>query len=186
MFVEQMLPRARERLAVSEGEAPVREAAALMSKPLTDLVVVCDHGDVVHPPSNRRTSAPTQRICHNSDGAASVRKAASGHLATRASIIKAWGASPYSGPHTPTTADLKIRAHKGEARMIDCGWGRRGNEIPRLREAGGFLAHRNHQGVEMRQKFVHPELPSERIVKNIQSTNKLRDCLIAREKPFEA
>ena len=47
MLVEQMLPRARERLAVIEGEAPVREAAGLMSRPHTDLVVVCDHGDVV-------------------------------------------------------------------------------------------------------------------------------------------
>lgn len=47
MFVEQMLPRARERLAVIEGEAPVREAATLMSKPHTDLVVVCDNGDMV-------------------------------------------------------------------------------------------------------------------------------------------
>ena len=41
MFVEQMLPRARERLAVIGAEAPVREAAELMSKPHTDLVVVC-------------------------------------------------------------------------------------------------------------------------------------------------
>jgi CBS domain-containing protein len=47
MFVKQMLPRARERLAVIEAEAPVREAAYLMSKPNTDLVVVCSHGDMV-------------------------------------------------------------------------------------------------------------------------------------------
>jgi hypothetical protein len=33
---------------------------------------------------------------------------------------------------------------------------------------GGFLAHRNHQGVEVRQKSVHPESPSERIAKNIR------------------
>jgi hypothetical protein len=32
MLVKQMLPRARERLAVIEAEAPVREAAYLMSK----------------------------------------------------------------------------------------------------------------------------------------------------------
>lgn len=47
MPVEQMLPRARQRLAVIEVEAPVMEAAALMSKPDTDLVVVCDRGDMV-------------------------------------------------------------------------------------------------------------------------------------------
>jgi CBS domain-containing protein len=32
---------------VIEGKAPVKEAAALMSRPHTDLVVVCDHGDTV-------------------------------------------------------------------------------------------------------------------------------------------
>ena len=42
MFAEQMLPRARERLATVSAGAPVREAADLMSKPHTDLVVVCD------------------------------------------------------------------------------------------------------------------------------------------------
>jgi CBS domain-containing protein len=47
MLVKHMLPRARERLAVIEAEAPVREAAYLMSKPHTDLVVVCSHGDIV-------------------------------------------------------------------------------------------------------------------------------------------
>ncbi len=41
MFVEQMLSTARERLAVIGADAPVREAAELMSKPHTDLVVVC-------------------------------------------------------------------------------------------------------------------------------------------------
>ena len=30
-----------------EAGAPVREAAALMSKPHTGLIVVCDHGDMV-------------------------------------------------------------------------------------------------------------------------------------------
>jgi len=42
MFAEQMLPRARERLATMDAAAPVKEAADLMSQPHTDLVVVCD------------------------------------------------------------------------------------------------------------------------------------------------
>ena len=42
MFVKQMLPRARERLATIGAGSPVREAADLMSRPHTDLVVVCD------------------------------------------------------------------------------------------------------------------------------------------------
>ncbi len=41
MFVEQMLPRARERLATIDEAAPVKLAADIMSKPHTDLVVVC-------------------------------------------------------------------------------------------------------------------------------------------------
>ena len=41
MFAEQMLPRAREHLATISGKAPVKDAAELMSKPHTDLVVVC-------------------------------------------------------------------------------------------------------------------------------------------------
>ena len=41
MFVEQMLPRARERLVTVSGTAPVKDAAGLMSRPHTDLVVVC-------------------------------------------------------------------------------------------------------------------------------------------------
>ena len=41
MFAEQMLPRARERLATIGGAAPVKDAAELMSKPHTDIVVVC-------------------------------------------------------------------------------------------------------------------------------------------------
>src|SRR5450759_2167011 len=40
--------------------------------------------------------------------------------------------------------------------------------------SGGFLAHRNHQGVEMRQKSVHAESPSERIVKNIRRATRKR------------
>jgi len=47
MIVRNILPRALERLAVIEAEAPVKDAAALMSKPHTDLIVVCDHGDMV-------------------------------------------------------------------------------------------------------------------------------------------
>jgi CBS domain-containing protein len=43
MFAEQMLPRARERLATVNAAAPVKDAADLMSKPHTDLVVVCGH-----------------------------------------------------------------------------------------------------------------------------------------------
>jgi CBS domain-containing protein len=42
MFAEQILTRARERLATIAAGAPVRDAADLMSKPHTDLVVVCD------------------------------------------------------------------------------------------------------------------------------------------------
>ncbi len=41
MFVAQMLPRARERLATISAAAPVKEAADLMSKPHVDLVVAC-------------------------------------------------------------------------------------------------------------------------------------------------
>ncbi len=47
MIVKTILPRALDRLAVIDAEAAVREAAALMSKPHTDLVVVCDHGEMV-------------------------------------------------------------------------------------------------------------------------------------------
>lgn len=41
MLTKQMLSRARERLATIDAGAPVSEAADLMSKPHTDLVVVC-------------------------------------------------------------------------------------------------------------------------------------------------
>jgi len=41
MLAERMLPRARERLVTISGSAPVKDAAALMAKPHTDLVVVC-------------------------------------------------------------------------------------------------------------------------------------------------
>lgn len=42
MFVEQIISRARERLAVIEANAPVREAARLLMRPHTDLIVVCN------------------------------------------------------------------------------------------------------------------------------------------------
>lgn len=41
MLAEQMLPRARERLVTISGVALVKDAAALMARPHTDLVVVC-------------------------------------------------------------------------------------------------------------------------------------------------
>ncbi len=41
MFVEQMLPKARERLALIGATATVKEAAELMSRPHTELLVVC-------------------------------------------------------------------------------------------------------------------------------------------------
>jgi predicted transcriptional regulator len=47
MIVRNVLPRALERLAMIGAQASVREAAALMSKPYTDLIGVCEHGDMV-------------------------------------------------------------------------------------------------------------------------------------------
>ncbi|WP_372624540.1 CBS domain-containing protein [Falsiroseomonas sp.] len=48
MFVERILPKACERLATIGAAGPVREAAGLMSKPHTDIVVVCgDDGRMV-------------------------------------------------------------------------------------------------------------------------------------------
>ncbi|MBW4025187.1 MAG: CBS domain-containing protein [Proteobacteria bacterium] len=41
MFAEQMMPKARERLVTISGAAPVKDAAALMAKPHTEIVVVC-------------------------------------------------------------------------------------------------------------------------------------------------
>ncbi|WP_445500660.1 CBS domain-containing protein [Microvirga sp. G4-2] len=41
MLVERILQSARERLALINHDAPVTQAAELMSKPHTDLVVVC-------------------------------------------------------------------------------------------------------------------------------------------------
>ena len=46
MFVEQMLSRASERLAVVDAAASVKDAACLMARPDTDLVVVCREGAV--------------------------------------------------------------------------------------------------------------------------------------------
>jgi CBS domain-containing protein len=59
MFAEQMLPRARERLTTISEAASVKDAAALMAKPHTDLVVVCGEdggmvGVVTRPTSSRR------------------------------------------------------------------------------------------------------------------------------------
>jgi CBS domain-containing protein len=42
MFVEQMLLRAHERLATVDAGTPVIEAAGLLSKAHTDIVVVCE------------------------------------------------------------------------------------------------------------------------------------------------
>ena len=47
MFVEQMLPRACERLAIVDAGASVKDAADLMAEPATDLVIVCRDGAVV-------------------------------------------------------------------------------------------------------------------------------------------
>jgi len=47
MFVEQMLLRACERLAVVDAGASIKNAADLMAQPATDLVIVCRDGAVV-------------------------------------------------------------------------------------------------------------------------------------------
>ncbi len=48
MFVEQILPGARERLVTIGAAASVKEAADAMSRPHTDLVVVCnDAGSMI-------------------------------------------------------------------------------------------------------------------------------------------
>jgi signal-transduction protein with cAMP-binding, CBS, and nucleotidyltransferase domain len=44
MFVEEILPRARERLAVIEANAAIGDAARLLMRPHTDLIVVCESG----------------------------------------------------------------------------------------------------------------------------------------------
>ena len=47
MLVEEIMSKARERLAWIGADAPVREAADLMSVPHTDLVVACDAAGVM-------------------------------------------------------------------------------------------------------------------------------------------
>ncbi len=47
MFVEQMLLRACERLAVVDAGASVKDAADLLAQPATDLVIVCRDGAVI-------------------------------------------------------------------------------------------------------------------------------------------
>ena len=47
MLVEQMLSRACERLAVVDAGASVKDAADLMARPATDLVIVCRGGAVI-------------------------------------------------------------------------------------------------------------------------------------------
>lgn len=42
MFVEQMLPRVRERLMTIEAAASVKDAAEVTSRPHADLVIVCN------------------------------------------------------------------------------------------------------------------------------------------------
>ena len=46
MFVDRILPQARERLAVINGNAPLRDAAERLARPNVDLLVVCD-GDAI-------------------------------------------------------------------------------------------------------------------------------------------
>ena len=41
MLVEQIVPKARQRLSIMSDDGLVREAAALMSAPNTDLIVIC-------------------------------------------------------------------------------------------------------------------------------------------------
>jgi CBS domain-containing protein len=47
MLVEQILPRARERLVVIESNAPVKDAARLLTRPHRDLIVACGSGIAV-------------------------------------------------------------------------------------------------------------------------------------------
>ena len=47
MLVEQVLPRACERLAVVDAASSIRDAASLMAEPRTDLVIVCRDGALV-------------------------------------------------------------------------------------------------------------------------------------------
>lgn len=47
MLIEAVMPKARERLAAVSSGAPIRDAADLMSKPHTDLVVISDAAGVM-------------------------------------------------------------------------------------------------------------------------------------------
>jgi CBS domain-containing protein len=47
MLVENILPRARERLRVADARASVAEAARLMREPEADLLVVCEAGAAI-------------------------------------------------------------------------------------------------------------------------------------------
>jgi CBS domain-containing protein len=48
VFIEELLPVARERLATIDAAASVKEAADIMSRPHTELVVVCnDAGSMI-------------------------------------------------------------------------------------------------------------------------------------------
>jgi CBS domain-containing protein len=47
MLVEQIFSRACERLAIIEASASVKDAADLMTRPHTDLLIVCDEGVVI-------------------------------------------------------------------------------------------------------------------------------------------
>src|SRR6185312_3837604 len=44
MFAAQMLAKAQERLATINEASPIKDAAGLMAKPHTDIVVACDNG----------------------------------------------------------------------------------------------------------------------------------------------
>jgi CBS domain-containing protein len=47
MLVEQVLPRACERLAVVDAAASIKDAAEMMAEPHTNLVVVCRDGAAI-------------------------------------------------------------------------------------------------------------------------------------------
>ena len=47
MLVEAVMPKARERLAAVSSGAPIKDAASLMSRPHTDLVVISDAAGVM-------------------------------------------------------------------------------------------------------------------------------------------
>ena len=47
MLVEQVLPRACERLAIIDAAASIRDAAEMMAEPHTNLVIVCRDGAAI-------------------------------------------------------------------------------------------------------------------------------------------